>query len=284
MILLTMILTKYALIHSISDLITSSSLQFIFAVFAVICITAAGYIINDIFDIEADRINKEGLNLIGLAISRKKAWYLYLFFNFLGLFLGIYTSLKNNARPLIWVFTTSILVLFLYSYLLKKIAVLGNVVVAVLCSMPILITYALQNAYASSGVENHIYLYNVVLCYSIFSILTTFVREIIKDIADVDGDLKINAKTIPIIFGRKRAANFAFIFSAVLFILLLVILQNLKEEPYYLMYGVIFLIVPLLYFMFLLWTAKTKKEFTKLSGIMKTIMLFGILSMLLFSL
>ena len=120
------------------------------------------------------------------------------------------------------------------------------------------------------------------IIYISFSVLTNVIREIIKDIEDINGDLKIKAKTLPIVLGRKRASKVAFFFSAVLLVVLLVVLQSLKEEYLLLFYGLIFILLPLLYFMYKLWISKTKKDFSKLSNLMKLIMLFGILSMILF--
>ena len=123
----------------------------------------------------------------------------------------------------------------------------------------------------------------IVLTYAFFSFITTFIREIIKDIEDVNGDLKIDSQTLPILIGRKRASKVAFFFSAILLVFLLVILQCIKDEMMFLGYGIIFILLPLLYFLYKLWFSKSKKDFSTLSNLMKVIMLFGILSMLLFT-
>ena len=282
MVLLTMVLTKYAVIHAIENLEKFNDFQFLILIISVLCITAAGYIINDIYDIEADKLNKQGHNLVGTYFTKKSAWYFYFLLNILGLGFGIYLSIHNHANVLIWVFATSIVSLFLYSLYLKKVPLLGNFIIALLCGFTILITYAFQNAFATSDVDSHVFLYKTIIVYIFFSVITTFIREIIKDIEDVDGDLKINAKTLPILLGRKRAANFTFFCSAILLVFLLIILQYLKQDLLFLSYGIVLILSPLSYFMYKLWFSESKKDFSKLSNLMKIIMLFGILSMLLF--
>ena len=87
---------------------------------------------------------------------------------------------------------------------------------------------------------------------------------------------------MPIIIGRKRASKVAFFFTCILLVFLFIVLQFLKNDYLFLGYGIIFILLPLLYFMYKLWSAETKKDFSKLSSLMKVIMFLGILSMLLF--
>jgi 4-hydroxybenzoate polyprenyltransferase len=125
-----------------------------------------------------------------------------------------------------------------------------------------------------------------VLFYGVFSFLTTMVREIIKDIEDIDGDYLMKMKTLPIILGRKRAQNIAIGHSFVLILVLIFVLKTLFQDPDYLNLGMYLLmstLLPMLYFTYLLWTAKKKRHFENLSDLMKIIMLMGILSMILFT-
>ncbi|AUC84213.1 hypothetical protein CW731_02375 [Polaribacter sp. ALD11] len=306
MVLLTMVLTKYALlnsmlfsnisfknytlIHTTYSGINSTHYQFITLTFSILLITAGGYIVNDIFDIEADKINKPTKVIIGKSISTKSAWFLYYSTSFLGLFLGCYLSftIKNNGYC--FIFLGTILLLFLYSKFLKKTLLIGNLLVAVLLGLVIFTTVLFNEPKSNSNtifevISNFgtsISLLLTTITYIVFSLLTTFIREIVKDIEDVNGDLKIKAKTLPILFGRKRASKVAFFFSAILLVFLLIVLQSLKEKYLFLIYGIVCLLFPLLYFMHKLWSSETKKDFSTLSNLMKTIMFFGILSMLLF--
>lgn len=308
MVLLTMVLTKYALINSMffSNIsfenytlihttylgITLTHYQFTILAFSILLITASGYIINDIFDIETDKINKPSKVIIGNSISIKNAWFFYSLTSALGLFLGVYLSFSTQNYDYSFFFLGTTFVLFLYSRFFKKTLLVGNLVIAILLGLVIFITIIFNEPKTHtknlleliSNLGTGVHLFIVMIIYIVFSLLTTFIREIIKDIEDVDGDLKINAKTLPILFGRKRASKVAFFFSAVLLVFLLFVLQSLKNEYLFLLYGIVCILLPLLYFMYKLWIAKSKKEFSKLSNLMKFIMLFGILSMILFKL
>ncbi|WP_208889206.1 geranylgeranylglycerol-phosphate geranylgeranyltransferase [Polaribacter sejongensis] len=308
MVLLTMVLTKYALIDSIffSDLsfknytlihttylgITLTHYQFIIFAFSILCITAGGYIINDIFDIETDKINKPLKVIIEKSISKKKAWILYYSSSILGLFLGIYISFTTGNSLYSFFFIGTILALFLYSKYLKKTLFIGNLLVSVLLGLVLFITILFNEPKAHnsnlleviSNTATSFRLLFIMITYIIFSVLTNIIREIIKDIEDINGDLKIKAKTLPILFGRKRASKVAFFFSAILLVFLLIVLQSLISDYVLLTYGILFILLPLLYFMYKLWISESKKEFSFLSNLMKVIMLFGILSMVLFKL
>ena len=306
MVLLTMVLTKYALINSFffSNIsfknytlnyskyleLTLTHFQFTILVFSTLLITAGGYIINDIFDIETDKINKPTKIILEKSISKKQAWIYYYLTSFTGLFLGFYLAITTKNIEYSFIFLATFILLFLYSKYLKKTLLIGNLLVSVLLGLVIFITVLFNEpkAHTSNVLEainnfgTSIHFFFTMIIYISFSVLTNVIREIIKDIEDINGDLKIKAKTLPIVLGRKRASKVAFFFSAVLLVVLLVVLQSLKEEYLLLFYGLIFILLPLLYFMYKLWISKTKKDFSKLSNLMKLIMLFGILSMILF--
>lgn len=290
MVLLTMVLTKYALIHSFITNSYLSNLEFSILTFSVLLITAGGYIINDIYDFETDKINKPNKIFVDKTISKKSAWKNYFLLTFLGLILGVFLSISKLLpfHSLYFIFT--IIGLYFYSKNLKKQILIGNILVSLFVGLTIflLISFEIDKHFETpkDGIANAFKLlfpFWSVIGYSFFAFLTTFIREIIKDIEDINGDLKIKAKTLPILIGRKRASKVAFFFSAVLLVFLLVILQYIKNDTLLLIYGIVFILLPLLYFMFRLWFSNSKKDFSELSNQMKVIMLFGILSMLLFT-
>ena len=277
MVLLTMVLTKYALIHSLIGKTYLSNLDFSILVLSVLLITAGGYIINDIYDIETDRVNKPNKVFINNNISKKNAWSYYHIFSLIGLFLSTYLTYKNLEVFHFLYFLGTVLLLFIYSKFLKQQVLIGNLIIAFFCSLIIWITYSFNGLMFANKM-----VFFIIISYILFSFSTTLIREIIKDIEDINGDLKIKAKTLPIIIGRKRASKVAFFFTSFLLIFLLIVLQYLKNKHLFLGYGIVFILLPLLYFMYKLWFAETKEDFSKLSSLMKIIMLFGILSMLLF--
>lgn len=286
MVVLTMVLTKYALIESYTNRSSLSHLLFLILICSILCITAGGYIFNDIIDIETDKINKPKKLFIGKFISKKKAWVTYMLISLLGVSLAFFMHFKFKNEIYLGAVFVSFFLLIIYSKYLKKKTLIGNLIISFLVTLPIFIVFSfealpfIKEAYGSSKPFNLAYTH---LVFLIFAFHTTLIREIIKDIEDIDGDYAINAKTLPIVIGRNRANRVAVGFTMLLLLFLIVILKEFVEnQPLFLGYGIVFLLLPLLYFLYKLWNAKTKKHYHFLSNLMKLIMLFGILSMLLF--
>lgn len=281
MVLLTLILTKYFLLDSIVPNNNFSILYFVIFSLSVLFISAFGYVINDYFDVKTDLINKPTKVYVTKIISKKDAFKISLILAIIGLTLGSVVSYLMLKTKLVSIYIFVIVSLYFYSNYLKKIAVLGNLLVAILCALPIFLLFLFIIG------DNYIIYQNILFCYPIliyllFAIGITFIRELIKDIEDVNGDLKIKAKTLPIIIGRKRAANIAFFFSFLLLVICIRGLLVLQKNTGILLYSIIFIILPLLFFLYKLWSAKSKKDFTLLSNLLKIILFFGILSMLFF--
>tara|TARA_R110002124_G_scaffold184823_3_gene352256 strand:+ start:3448 stop:4368 length:921 start_codon:yes stop_codon:yes gene_type:complete len=289
MVLLTIVLTKYVVIDSFTSAI--SDFQFILLVISILCITAGGYIINDIFDIKADKINKPTKVYIEKTISKKNAFLAYILLCLLGLVLGVYTSyIKGNISYSIF-FISIIILLYWYSKSLKRIAVIGNLVIAFLTALTIFIVFvfeikntntafnlveAISNFFISISITISIFI------YIIFAFFMTFIREVIKDIEDVKGDYALQMKTLPILIGVKRTKNIALLIASLVFVFILFILkEELLQLPILLWYTILFIILPFTWFLYKLYNSKTKKEFHLLSNLLKIIMFFGVLSMLL---
>ena len=288
MVLFTVVLTKYALINSFTSII--SEFQFIILTIAILCITAAGYIINDIYDIEADKINKPANVFIGKTIILKNAWFAYFFLTITGLILGIYISyLKGNSSYSIF-FISTIALLYWYSKSLKRIAVIGNIVVSFLTALTIFMVFIFEakNTHSSSNLSEAIAFFftslsitATIFTYISFAFLMTFIREIIKDIEDINGDYALKMKTLPILIGIQRTKKIVLVISSFMLLLILIILrQELINLPLLFWYTLLFIISPFTYFFYKLFSAKKTKDFHLLSTIIKGIMCFGILSML----
>ena len=290
MVLLTMVLTKYALIHSFIENSYLSHLEFFILILSVLSITAGGYIINDINDVKADKTNKPDKVYIDVLISKKMAWRSYFALTFFGLIVGLILSFYKSLEYYSFIFILTFLGLFFYSRNLKKLSLVGNLVTSIFSALVIYIVYLFcvnyieieKTSFEEDNSTSFLIVWLLVSLFAFFAFLTTLIREIIKDIEDINGDLKIKAKTLPIIIGRKRASKVAFFFTCILLVFLFIVLQFLKNDYLFLGYGIIFILLPLLYFMYKLWSAETKKDFSKLSSLMKIIMFLGILSMLLF--
>ena len=281
MVLLTMVLTKYAIINSFTTLF---DFQFTLLIVSILCITASGYIINDIFDVKADVINKPAKVFIGKSISKKNAQFVYLILIILGFLFGVYASyLKGDFSYSIF-FIGTIILLFWYSKTLK------NIVVSFLTTLTLLIVFVFELESVNSAATIFEAIVNffrliptaiALLCYIIFAFSITLIREIIKDIEDIKGDYSLKMKTLPILIGINRTKNVALVISAFVFLFLVFILKvELIHFPLLFWYAILFIILPFTWFFYKLNSAKTIMNFSKLSRLLKLIMCFGILSML----
>tara|TARA_R110001632_G_scaffold28927_3_gene77065 strand:- start:26890 stop:27795 length:906 start_codon:yes stop_codon:yes gene_type:complete len=284
MVLLTIILTKYALISSFLKESNLNGFDFLILSLSVLLITAGGYIINDIYDIEADKINKPHKVYISNTISKKRAIIFYLLFTILGLILGLWLSFFKNIEILSLYFITTAVLLLLYSKYLKRLPLLGNLLISLLVPFIIMLVYEFDKKLVTkSEIFNDLFLSIIVFYYIFFAFLTTLIRELIKDIEDVDGDFKLKMKTLPILIGKIRTRNISIVLSFVLmFFLMLLLNDSFGSEDLYLSAVTSLISILLVYFIFKLWSAKTKAQFHFLSNLMKVMMLIGILSMVLF--
>lgn len=224
-------------------------------------ITAAGYVINDYFDIKADAINKPKKVYVGRTISRRQA----LLFVFILNFSTLGMSLIANSKFIYIYCGITIFGLWFYSYLLKRTFLIGNLLIASLAGFSVYIL-------SYWGEAN-----NLLISFSFFAFLTNLIREIVKDSEDIKGDLLLNAKTLPIVIGIKKTR---IIIITLNFILLgFIWLAFLHYQNWKLLASVLVISSLLFYCSYLLLNAKLSKlSFKKGSQVLKLIMLIGCLS------
>ena len=280
----TQFLIKYALIPSFEIQSTLTKLEFCLLVISTLLITVGGYIINDFFDLKTDSINKPSAVIIGKIISKKTALNLYYILSVIGLVVGIILSYSIDKIYFSLIFLVVIAGLYFYSKSLKSKLIIGNVVVSVFIALSVFIVVLFE--ILPSQLENILVkeLIQIVSFYTIFAFLINLIREIIKDIEDINGDFNQNMKTLPIVLGRKRVQNILIVLSAGTLIVFSFFLKVLFfSNKLIVIYSVFFIISPLLYFIYKLYQAETKKDFSKLSKLLKWILIFGLLSFLILS-
>lgn len=193
------------------------SLTFFLFTFSMALITAGGYIINDYYDVECDKINKPRTVVVERHISRKTALNLYRIVTGLGIGLILFVGIQTGFWLFILVYITAAFLLWLYSYKLKKMSLVGNFVVAALTAwVPLVVGYffllqwIVQDGMAGEGVYplnivNHsLYPRDVAALFALFAFMLNFIREIVKDMEDVDGDLFVGARTFAIQYGENK--------------------------------------------------------------------------------
>lgn len=313
--LLIIVLTQYAIRFGLiypflkeatdSDvlhLLLSEKLFFLLSLSTVL-IAAAGYIINDYFDVKIDRINRPQQIIIGKYIKRRVAMGGHIVLNFLAIIIAIYIAYEINTLKLAAIQVFAAGALWYYSVYFKKQVLTGNVLVAILAALvPFVAGFyelMLQHAYAERTViqllphleeqfsanellfilkQNLSSIMKWVLGFSLFAFMSTMIREIIKDIEDYEGDKKYYSYSLPIAYGKNVAKKVAQAF-VVLMILLIGYLQFHQFQMgdfISILYFAIMIQIPLGFVFYKINIAQEKSDYHFLSKTMKVIMLFGI--------
>jgi 4-hydroxybenzoate polyprenyltransferase len=286
LIALVQILIKYALIEPFEVVkFTLNDFGFGLLVLATLCIAAAGNVINDIYDVETDFVNKPDKIIVGNSISEKTAFNMYIVLTIIGVGVGFYLSNLIGRSGFSATFVIISALLYIYATYLKQTLLVGNIVVSFLVAMSLLIVglFELLPVITNQNQETQLTFFKIIFDYAIFAFMINLLREMIKDIEDINGDYKVEMKTLPIIIGRERALKIVFILSIVpLLAVIYYIITYLYKHYFAVGYFLIFIIAPLLYFTIKSFSAETKKEINFLSTFLKIIMFFGVMSLLLY--
>ena len=260
--------------------------QFVWLLIASVCIAAAGYIINDYFDLNIDRINKPDKNVIGKVISRRWAILWHMLLSILGL-LATAIAVSFQKWYLILANLLCVMLLWLYSTSLKKQLLVGNIVISILTAWTILILFfARIPFYEAFGITEEVTakFFRVSFLYAGFAFIISIIREAIKDVEDMEGDRRYGCKTLPIVAGVVATKVYTSVWIVVLIAALVVLQLYILQYKWWLaiVYSTLFVILPLSHFFFRHYRAKTKADFAALSNYTKWIMLTGIFSMVFF--
>ena len=286
LILLIQVLIKYVLFNTIDALsLALSDFNFGLLVLATVCIAAAGNIINDIYDLETDQINKPDRVIIDKHISEKTAFNWYVILTIIAVGIGFYLANQVQKTGFAVIFIGISALLYMYATHLKQATIIGNLVIAGLVSMVILVV-GLFDLLPVITAENQLLqlgFFKILMDYAIFALMINLCREILKDIEDIDGDHALEMRTLPIVIGRLRATKVVFALSILLqFLIVYYIISEIYEYYIAVVYFLLCIVAPLLVFSIKIFTAETKKEFQHLSNLLKFVMLFGVLSILLY--
>lgn len=291
LIILTQVLLKYALLEPEAFKVkygittTLNEFGFFLLVLATVCIAAAGYVINDIEDIVADKINKPNKIIVGNHISEKVATKLFLALNVIGVISGFLLSRSIDKPGFFVVFVLVSAILYMYSTYLKSIMVVGNIAVAIVVALSIYIIgiFDLIPAITRENQASQLFFLGLIKDYAIFAFMINLLREMVKDIEDIDGDYKMGIKSLPIVIGRERATKVLFLLSLIpVLIMVFYLTKNLYTQPIALVYVLLLIIAPLLFVTIKLFNAESKKDYKRISNVLKLVMLTGVLSLVLF--
>ncbi len=266
---------------------------FILLVVSSVLIAAAGYIINDYFDLNIDKINKPSKIVVEKIIRRRWAIVWHLVLTAIGVMLSFYIGYKINNVLLGLLNFCSAILLWFYSTKFKKELMIGNIIISLLTAWVVIVLYFCElRFYYIFNVESENYkkyitlLFKVAVLYGGFAFIISIIREVIKDLEDMKGDEKYGCRTMPIVWGIPASKIFIGTWLVVL-IAALCIVQFYALQLQWLfsaLYCVIFIIGPLIYILIKLGKAMVQEDYHKLSIQVKLVMLTGILSMIFFKL
>ncbi len=295
-IVFTQYMIRFCLIQPIlnlSDLdLQMNEWEFGLLVLATVFISAGGYIINDYFDVRIDTINKPEENVIDKGIKRRVAMGAHAVLSSLGVAIGLFISWRCNLLLSGGtLFTLSVIGLWFYSTTFKYQFITGNLLISLLTGMtPFMVAFF----EVPVDIKNyHTFLIDqetrfgftatsTILiwagAYGLAAFALSLIREMIKDMEDVEGDKEYGCRTIPIVLGIPKAKM---IVSAliVLFIAGIGYLQQAQhgsKDKISMLYFFFLIQLPLVFLLFRIFTANQKKHFHFASILVKMIMLTGI--------
>jgi 4-hydroxybenzoate polyprenyltransferase len=293
MIALTQVLLRYFVlkkvlyIHGIEPLLSDG--LFFLVVLSTVLIAAAGYIINDYFDVKTDTINHPDTVVVDRLIDRRLAIILHITLTALGIMMGIYAAWMTGYLRLAFFHFAAAILLWFYSTDFKKKLVIGNVVVALLTASVTFMPFIYEMGVMQKVTPDFFYSYrHAVLSslkyawiFSVFAFITTLAREIIKDMEDYKGDKATGGHTLPIVWGFSAGRITAFFLLLITAILLLFVIYNTVRFERVIfslsnVYIICMLIVPLLALAVYTLRSTTSRQFHRASVVLKLIMLTGL--------
>ncbi len=261
---------------------------FALLVLSVLLVAAGGYVLNDIFDVRADQANRPEKAVLPEHVSIKTANALYYTLSIAGCMLGIYVAFHIGALKLGFIHLMSVAVLYYYSLKYKRIAFAGNITVALMSALVIIIVwlfefFAIKNdALAFAEMVGYFRTLNIlVLIYAFFAFLSNLIREMVKDIEDIEGDRVAGCRTIPIRYGETTARRIIVAASVVMLAFLGFVAWKYFAWDYH--PAAWFMSIVLgsmwIYCITALLRAKEKADYHNLSTSLKIFIIAGILSM-----
>lgn len=234
-----------------------------FLILSSATVIASGYIINNFYDSEKDLINRPKKTMLDRLISQRTKLSVYFILNFAAIIFASYVSFRAVIFFSIYIF-----MIWFYSHRIKKILFLGNIVASILAITPFFVVFIYYKNFET-----------VIFIHATFLFIMIAMRELVKDLENLKGDLIQNYKTIPVVYGEKWSKFFLSVLTvlAVIPILLLTTKFDTGLMDYYFYTS----LVLLLFFLLFLYFSTAKWQYLLLHNILKLIIVAGVFSILL---
>ena len=267
-------------------------LHYLLLIISSLLIAAAGNIINDYFDRNIDEINKPEKKIIDKLIKRRWAIVMHIAFSVTAILIGFYI---DSQTPVFWLGfsnTICVLLLFAYSISLKKKLLVGNVLISLLTAWVIFVCFlCYYRTLTCSGCEPTLEwpailrrFIRISFLYAGFAFIISLIREVVKDMEDIEGDKKYGCKTIPIAWGIPASKVFVAVWLVVLIGMICIIQVYVWQLGWHwsAAYSILLIIAPLVWILRKLYQAQVPKDYHQLSTVIKLVMLTGLSSMIFF--
>ncbi len=231
--------------------------------FATTCVVASGYLINHFYDRGKDAINRPLKTKIDTYISQRTKLNSYFFLNFLGLAFGLFVSWRSGLF-----FSVYIFLIWFYSHKLKRFALTGLFGGAFLTILPFFAIFAYYKNFSE-----------IIFAHATFLFFILLIRELVKDLENLKGDMLFNYETIVIKYGE----HFTRMLIVLIILLTLIPIYYLLQFPEigYMKYYFVIVLFLLTAVGILIWYSKSKERYVFLHNIIKVIIVAGVLSLVL---
>ncbi|MEN2414191.1 geranylgeranylglycerol-phosphate geranylgeranyltransferase [Flavobacterium mesophilum] len=244
-------------------------------VFASAITIASGYIINNFYDSQKDLINRPNKSMLDRLVSQKTKLSVYFSLNFLAVLMASIVSWRAFLF-----FSAYIFLIWFYSHKIKKYPFIGNLTAALMAVIPFFaILLYFYNSISFEEIENHMSHFMVISAHAVFLFLLLLIREMIKDLENLKGDLANDYRTIPILYSEKTSKQIITLLT-LLTIIPVYILVNVYDVGYMDIYFYICFAV-LLFFLLYLWKSNSKEQFLMLHNVLKFLIVSGVFCIVL---
>nr|WP_042296466.1 geranylgeranylglycerol-phosphate geranylgeranyltransferase [Nonlabens ulvanivorans] len=287
MTILTQLVIVYAILNPSGVDLALNWWQLTLLILSTALLTAGGNVINDIQDVEIDKVNKPEKVLVGKVISENNAFTIYGVLMIIAVIAGFVLSNSLDKPIMATVFVFIAFVLYIYATTLKSMLLLGNLLISLLVGLVIMITgiFELYPVITPVNQGAQQVMLKILFDFATGAFFINLAREWVKDCEDINGDHSGGRNTLAIAIGRIRAARVVSIFLlGVIALFVWYIYNYLYQNQIALFYFVFIIIAPLMYVMLRLWSSEKTAQFTLLSIILKIVLFAGICSMAVISL
>lgn len=256
-----------------------------------VLIAAGGYVINDYFDVRIDEINRPGRVVVGRSVTKRVAMRIYQLLTVVGLLIGLGLALWARNVTFGFLFLAITGLLWFYSASYKRQFLVGNLIVALVAALvPFMVGFMeiafLRNVYGE--LLDFTPLVPSVMTwiggFTLFAFLVTLLREVVKDMEDVDGDREMECRTMPVVWGLSRTK--LVVYGLVVVILVIaggfVFTNHFPNDSITLRYYLVGIVMPLACFVYIMMRAKEQRSLHQASSFLKFIMIVGICYSLVF--